>query len=258
MTHFRLIGVMLLAVFVLGAVVASAAEAEEAPFWTIGGSRLKAGKTHNITVRTFNEAEPWASAGGAVSISCKVVKTKPGILLGSEPGEPGLSDEVVEFETCTVAGNGEKCLKVREPIVTNTVKSELVLDTTKKKLLMEFFPNTGSVFLSLVFEKVGTNEGCTFGKAAVEGSVVGEVLTDPGEEAVEVGQAAKQAHSWLTRFPKSQIKEVWLIKGGVGANAKVGLKEFGIAAGLTGTALVLLANGKFETEEAGPEWSPLP
>jgi hypothetical protein len=258
MSRFRLMGVMLLAVFALGAVVASAAQAEEAPFWTIGGSRLKAGKTHNITAKTFKEAEPFVLSAGGVEVSCTTTKLKPGVLLGSEPGEPGLNDEVVEFSGCKVTGNGEKCKEVESPIVTNVVKSELVLDTTKKKLLTEFLPNTGAAFVKLKFEKVGANEGCTFGTTTVEGSVAGEDLTDPGEAAVEVGQEAKEAHSWLTRFPKTQIKEVWLIKGGVGATAKVGLKAFGLAASLVGTALVLLANSKFETEESGPEWSPLP
>jgi hypothetical protein len=40
MKRSRLIGVALLAVFALGAVVASAAQAEEAPFWTVKGTRL--------------------------------------------------------------------------------------------------------------------------------------------------------------------------------------------------------------------------
>jgi hypothetical protein len=255
MTRFRLIAVVLMAVFALGVVVASAAQAEEAPFWTIGGSRLKAGKTHNITAKAFSTFT--ASAGG-VSVSCTTTKLTAGVLLGSEPGEPGLGDEVVEISGCTVTGNGEKCTKVKEPIVTNVVKAELVLDTTKKKLLIEFLPNTGASFVKLTFEKVGTNEGCTFGTTTVEGSVAGEVLTDPGEAPIEVGGAATEAHSWLIKFPATQIKEVWLIKGGVGATAKVGLKAFGLAASLTGTALVLLANSKFETEESGPEWSPLP
>jgi hypothetical protein len=258
MKRFRLTATMLLLVLALGAVAATAAQAEEAPFWTIGGSRLKVGKTHNITLKTFKESEPFVLSAGGVDVACTTTKAKPGVLLGSEPGEPGLSEEVDEYSGCKVTGNGAKCTQILEPIVTNVVKSEVVLDATKKKVLIEYFPATGVTFGTLTFEKVGTNEGCTFGRSTVEGSIVGEVLTDPGEEPVEVGQEAKEAHSWLTRFPATQIKEVWLIKGGAGATAKVGLKSFGLASSFTGTVLVLLANSKFETEESGPEWSILP
>ena len=45
MTRFRLIGVTLLAMFALGAVAASVAQATEAPYWMINGTRLAKGAT---------------------------------------------------------------------------------------------------------------------------------------------------------------------------------------------------------------------
>jgi hypothetical protein len=54
MKRSRLIGVTLLAIFALGTVAASAAQAEEAPFWTVKGTRLEAGQTRFITAKEVN------------------------------------------------------------------------------------------------------------------------------------------------------------------------------------------------------------
>lgn len=236
--------VALLAVFALCAVAASAAQAEEAPFWSVKGARLGQGETRNIVGKVFSTNFTLTSAGGTVT--CKALKLKEGVILGSNAGEPGTNDEIIEFTSCTVAGNGSNC-KVTEPIVTTQVKSELVEDNaTKKKLYVEFFPAKGVVFTTINF--TGT---CTVTSTKVEGEVAGEVLTDPGEAAVELPNSPGSAESWLIKFPATPIKEVWLIKGGTGATHKLTtLKAFALPATLTGTALVSL-----ESKEL---WSPLP
>jgi hypothetical protein len=87
-------------------------------------------------------------------------------------------------------------------------------------------------------------------ETAVEGSIAAEVLTDPNNgtlgEAVERGEAK----SWLINFPATPIKKIWLVKAGVGSEVSVGLLPATEEAKFGGTALVLLANEKHETEEA--------
>ena len=256
--------VALLGVFAFSAVAAAAAQAEEAPFWTVPKSegsketkRLAAGETRFITAKSYNTIVFGAPSLG-IRIACPAVKLKNGVLLGSNAGEPGAGSAVLEFEkngteNCAQTGNGTAC-KVVEPIVSTNVRAELVENTTKKKLLVEFKPETAR-FTTIKFE--GT---CNIGETSTEGSVAAEVLTDPNNgtlgEAVELPNTHKVATSWLLNFPETPIRKVWLIKAGVGSEVSVGLLAAGEEVTLEGTALVLLANSKRETVEE--KWSPLP
>jgi hypothetical protein len=256
MKRFRLIGVALLAVFALGAVAASAAWAEEAPYWTVGGTRLEAGQTHFITAK---EVKPFLLSGGGVEVECTETSILPhGVLLGSEPGEPGTNDEIVTFKACEVKGNGSgsECKKVTEPINTTNLKSELVEDKTKTKLLVLFQPASGALLAELTFPK-----GCKFESTKVTGSVNAEVINEKTGNPVELPNTKEQAVSWELKFPKVQPVFIWLIKGGVGKEVETkALEAFSAAATLSGTALVLLAelNSKNELVSTGQEWSPLP
>lgn len=270
LTRLRTLLLALLAVFAFGAISAAAAQAEEAPFWTVPKSegssetkRLAANETRFITAKTYNETQ-LNSASLGVKVKCPVVKLKEGVLLGSNGGEkaePGKDDEIIEFEGgCKQEGNGEAC-KVKEPIVTAHVKSELVENVEAgaagKKLYTEFFPETGAKFTTVEF--TGTCKVTT--KIAVEGSVTAEVRTDPNKppelgEVVELPNRGKTAKSWLLNFPATPIKEVWLVKAGVGAAAKTELKAATEPATFSGAVLVLLANSKGESVEEN--WSPLP
>jgi len=248
MKRFRLIGVALLAVFALSAVVATVAQAEEAPFWTVGGSRLKAGQTRNITAKAFSANLKLSTPEAGITVTCNKVKLNVGVILGSEKEEPGKNDEVAEFSECTQSGNGEKCTLLTS-IITTPLTSELVENVESKKvgkkLLVEFFPTSGTNFATLVF-----SGECKIKETKVTGKVAAEVLTDPGEAAIELGQAASQAKSYLLKFPATSVTEVWLIKAGVGSAVKVGLTAFGDESFEAGTTLVLL--------EGEGEWSPLP
>jgi hypothetical protein len=257
MTRFRLIGVALLAVLALGAVVASSAQAiSPAPYWTINGTRLVAGKTHNVTARA---AKPFVlnTPELGIKIECSKLGVEKGVLLGSNEGEPGKDNEIVTFSGCNTTGNGSPCA-VNEPIKTNQLISELVESVSGtgggKQLLEEYFPASGSTFVTLTF----TGSGCTVAEAAVSGQVAAEPRLDNAAEGkIELGQTPEQATSWNLVFPSTTIKEVWLITNGVGKIAT--LKAFqvdGFASTLTGTALTLLANTKFEPEYT--LWSPLP
>jgi hypothetical protein len=260
MKRFRLIAVTLLAMFALGAVAASAAQAEEAPFWTVGGTRLEKGQTRFITAK---EVAPFVLAGGGLTIKCTATEILPyGVLLGSEPGEPGTDDETVTFKTCTVKGNEGKeekvkgeCEKVNEPINTSNLKSELVEDKTKTKLLVLFEPQSGATLAILTFPV-----SCKLKELKVTGSVLAEVINEKTGKPVELPNPHEQAISWELKFPEIQPVHVWLIKGGTGTEIEAKpLEAGGAAATLSGTALILLAkveNGKLVSTEE--EWSPLP
>ncbi len=149
-SRVRLMLAALLGVFAFSAVAAAAAQAEEAPFWSIGGTRLEEGKTHYITAKVYNvtgqEEGFTLKAASGQTVKCPFTRLKEGVLLGSKTGNPGTNDEVIEFfgeaaKPCTVANNGAGCTKVKEPIVTNPVKSELVESekSTTAALLVEFF-----------------------------------------------------------------------------------------------------------------------
>ena len=141
LTRLGSLTLALLALLAFGATTAATAQAEEAPFWSIKGTRLAAGETHFITAKSYRETSVSSPTLG-ITTSCPTVKLKEGVLLGSNAGEPGTNDEVIEFEGgCTVTGNGAVC-KVDEPIVTRPVKSELVESEKGEKgsLLTEFFP----------------------------------------------------------------------------------------------------------------------
>jgi hypothetical protein len=250
----------LLAVFAFGAITAAAAQAEEAPFWSREGVRLQQNETHYITAKAWSSN--FTLTAGTKTITCEKVRLAEGVLLGSSTENPGTNDEIIEFfGNCKVTNNGASC-KVKEPIRTNNVKSELVESekSATASLLVEFRPATGVKFVTISFE--GT---CTVNETAVEGSVAGQVFTLGATqpelgELVKLPNGKKEAKSWLINFPATPVKSVWLVKEGTGKTESVGLKAFSEEAVLKGTALVLLAHknssGEYISEEVN--WSPLP
>jgi hypothetical protein len=115
-----------------------------------------------------------------------------------------------------------------------------------KKLLMKLLPESGVVLATAHFE----GSKCTILETKITGQLAGEVLTDPGGEPIELGEAK----SWSVNFPKIPIKEVWLVKGGKGGISKLSeLTAFSEPAILEGQALMSLANEKHEIEET--KWS---
>jgi hypothetical protein len=266
-SRVRLMLVALLGVFAFSAVATAAAQAEEAPFWSIGGTRLGANETHYITAKKYSEKFTLKSAGHTVTCKNGRVSenaSQRSVLIGSATGNSGTNLEVIEFfEGCEVTGNGANC-KVVEPIITNPVKSELVETEKGEKgsLLTEFTPAKGVTFVTLTFE----GSECKVKNTTVTGGVAGQVRVDPAKppelgELVSLPNTQKEGTSWLLNFPGTVTKEVWLIKEGTGAEAKIEeLEAFSEESTLTGTALVLLAKvseGKLVSEETA-KWSPLP
>jgi hypothetical protein len=267
MRRLKLIGVALLALCALGAGVATEAQAITAPYFTIGGTRLVAGKTHNFDIRQLpgKGGFEFNTPAAGVKIKCSTLASSKGTLLGSNAGEPGRDDQVVSFAGCALeAGNGApNCELANEKgeatteIVTLALKSELVENvvggTGGKKLLELIYAVQGQVLFDLDF----TGTECTVKETVVTGPVVAEVVLDTASEGpVELGQAPQERSSWLLKFPSPPITEVWLVAGGTGRVRRVGEVAFGDESEQIGTALMLLAGTKFEAERA--LWSPLP
>ena len=98
MKRAKTMGVILLALFAFSAVAATAAQAEEAPYWSIEGTRLAAGKTAELTVKAVTN-QVLTAAG--ITVTCKRLAVEKGaVLLGSEPGEPGKNDETLHYTKC--------------------------------------------------------------------------------------------------------------------------------------------------------------
>ncbi len=256
MTRPGLTCTALLALCAVVATVTPAAQATSAPFWSINGTRLAAGQTHNISGRA---AAPFVLATAAVGskIECKKLKLKEAVLLGSNENNPGTNNEVIVFEECAVLeGNGHpNCKLTATSLTTNSLKSEVVERAESPKILLtEFFPAKGLAFMTLRFE----GSECKVKETVVDGDVAAEDTTDTlSEECVEAGQAPKEATSWDFRFPETPIKKIILVKEGVATEKTLEtLEAFSDPSVQTGTALVLLANSKFESEEKN--WSPLP
>jgi hypothetical protein len=265
-SRVRLMLVALLGVFAFAAVAAAAAQAEEAPRWTINGSILGAGETHYITAKIYTTSENpvFTLTAGTKKVTCGAVRLASGVLLGSSAGNPGTNNEVIEFfGKCEVKGNGTGC-KVQEPIVTKPVRSELVETESGKKasLLVEFKPAEGNEFTQLNFEAEAGGK-CTVANTKVTGETVGCVRTDPKNgglgELITLESEKKEDTSWL--LETRNVTSVWLIKNGTGEQVTIPLAKrltaFGEEATLSGVALILLADKNGKSEETA-KWSPLP
>lgn len=269
MKRFRLVEVTLLAVCVLGLTVASVAQAETAPSYTIGGTRLVAGKTHDAEARVYNaHSFVLTNSVESVIIECKALGTEGAGLSGSNAGTTGSAAGVAVFSQCALnSGNGRpNCELANEAgtegssvIKTEPVKSYLVENVEAghvgKRLLTLFVPlSKAKGFVTLHFR--GTE--CIFKETITSGSVVGEVLLDSAAEgAIELGQTTREATSLLVRFPSTPITEVWLISGGVGKEVETGQVSFNTQSVQTGIELTLLASTKF-APEPNASWSALP
>jgi hypothetical protein len=245
MQRTRSIGVALLAMLAFSAVAAAGAQAEEAPFFSVAGTRLKAGEAKAFTAKAVHDFTFATEIG---TVSCAKSRLEEEVILGSEAGEPGTGIGFGELSECSVSGNGAGC-RVEEPIVPSKIKGELVEGANEKQLLVLFEPAKGKVFATVRF-KAGKGSNCIVESTKVTGAAVGEILNEK-EEPIESGQQPGSAKSWLLRFPSAQIHKVWVIKDGTGTEVELEpLEALGTEVSLTGTAAGSLVS------EA--QWSPLP
>jgi hypothetical protein len=252
MKRFKLTGVVLLAVFAFSAIAATAAQAEEAPYWSIEGTRLVAGKTAEITAKAVTNQTLTA---GPVTITCTGLELQKGaVLLGSNAGEPGKNDETIQYTGCTQTGGGTPCKIILKAggeegkITTEPLTSELAYAENKKSLVVVFAPASKKKLAVIHFE--GT--GCTVTEAPVDGVAVAGVYTDATPPVLlELPNAVTQAKSWILKIINKATTNIWLIKGGTGAAVATEELTYNGTAGTTlaGEALIELTSGKL--------WSPL-
>jgi hypothetical protein len=235
------------------AAAASAAQAENGPFWSIKegaeAGRLGAGATKELTGKAVTNQV--LSAGGKV-VTCEGIEPEAGFkIIGEASGESGKAEGKLRYSKCTVAGNGTGCKVVKEEVVTNALKGELVEDAAaKKKLLVDFLPASGNTFFELKFE----GSGCTFKSTKWTGiDILDEVQTEAGKAIELGGESPGSAKSWRLEIETPQPTAFWLIKEGTGKEVKISseekLESFGSAATLMGTLSISLKNEL--------EWSPL-
>jgi hypothetical protein len=253
MKRFKLTGVVLLAVFAFSAIAATAAQAEEAPYWSIEGTRLAVNKTAEITAKAVGTQTLTAATG---VVKCKALKVKAGsVLLGSSAGEPGKSNETIEYSECTQEKNGNEeptCKIVGGKVTTEPLTNELAYAENKKSLVVEFAPVTGKTLAVVHYE--GT---CTALEIPVKGVAVAQGWTDSGGvsgELVELGKTVTQAESWILKLSGASKTKIWLIKGGTGASVEDETTYGGTEATLGGEALILLATNGVSNKKL---WSPL-
>jgi hypothetical protein len=258
MTRMNSIGLGVLVAIAIGGIAATAAQAEEAPYWSIEGTRLAAGKTAEITAKAVGNQ---VLTAGPVTMTCTGLELLKGaVLLGSNAGEPGKSDETIQYTGCTQTGGGSPCKIVLKAggeegkITTEPLTNELAYAENKKSLVEVFAPASKKKLAVLHFE--GT--GCTVTEAPVEGVAVVGVYTDVSGSAgvlLELPNAVAQAKSFILKLNGVSTTNIWLIKGGTGSAVTTEeLTYDGTRMALAGEALILLATNGVSNEKL---WSPL-
>jgi hypothetical protein len=198
---------VLLAVCALAAVMASAAQAVEGPFWEVNGARLAAGGKAPIEAKTSKE---YILKAGTIEIKSKKSKLKEGELLGSTGNEMGVSGEMVEFEENSVVGNGTGCTigTIKTEVLENGLAYEketggvgagkIYVDFANKKVHDE--GKAGGVVAKLTFN---AKTGCIIEAITVEGEVSAEAESE--NKSVEVGVNEKEAEMGQVDFPATTV-----------------------------------------------------
>jgi hypothetical protein len=203
MKKTKMLGLVILVVFALSAIVATAAQAKSGPFFRIKGTRLVAGQKEGLTAKIQTATFSLKATG--VTITCKKLSVKAGAeIIGSTGANSSTSKETIEFSECSLAGNGPNCKLEKTTITTEPVKN--TLDYPKNppiandpKLIL-FQPEVGSVFVNIPVVP-GEPKGCTVeGKLAVEGSVLGEAQNEK-KEAFRLKVIVPETKNGLVHFP---------------------------------------------------------
>jgi hypothetical protein len=237
----KLILVALLAISI-SAVSASAALAVFAPHYHVNEKFLKEKEFDEIEGAN-NGNQVFKEASFTIACETHVFHANSKIL----GGEPGTSEEIIEFSNCSITGNGAKCVITsvagakNEKIVTNNLKNEGVYlkfaaGAEKKGTPIGFLfkPITGTVLATVKFEPA-TGGTCTVAETKIEGSVAGESLSE--KKVVAYGENEKEAEVNEITFPGKTITTVWgVAKEELDAEAgnKVELKAFGLKATFEG------------------------
>jgi len=221
----RTLMVSLLAVFALGAVAATAAQAViQGPFWKVcknvglnngtfedaqcsvaGGSkeweqvRLKAAGTEELEAKTSEGEHVLSTAGGLKQINCTKVSLGAGsVIEGKNGGNEGqiAKNVKVEYRGCSVVGNGTPCA-VTEPLTTAKLIGKLGYAEKnaggtegKGKLLIIFEVEAAPHTLFATVNFTGTGCMATSTQVTTSGTsngVIAELLIENSHNAIVAG-----------------------------------------------------------------------
>jgi hypothetical protein len=236
------------AMLAASAIAASAALAQEAPFyrWKPTEVRLGAAEEKEVTLAAEGN-QVLENKTAKITITCENVKAtlKESFLVGSAAGEPGTSKGKLEYSNCTVTGNGTGCTVTNGDINTNALKDELAYEKKQEPLkkgnpIVDYFtPANGKpgAFATVNF----TGASCTNKTTTVEGSVNVEIF-NKNKELVAVEEHEKAEEWGLIKVFTGEACKVKESKLSAEACVKPGLKAFGTNATLEGEAKVELAS----------------
>jgi hypothetical protein len=227
MQPIRLIAVSALAIFALGAIGGTTAQAAEGPFYKTcakkenpcaAPKRLGAGETLTPTAEA-TKTLVMESIEAGVTIECKKLKLEKATINGSAVGNAGTGIATSVFEECTQKGNGAEpaCKVVGKTITTvplvTTLAKENKTAVKGEKLFGSVRPKEGSIFVNLKFE--GT---CKLATAAIElgpGAKLGAagIVDNEAQEQLKLEENETLGEAGLAESPKTLIKTVFIEEG---------------------------------------------
>jgi len=256
MKYFKSLGLCLVVVFALGALAASAAQAEEnkGPLWIVGSPAkgLKTGETRAITSKT--ESAPILK-GSIASVECEKATNK-GILLG---GSPGTAFVEINFEACHLKGkpnctatglNPKGAVEGEVPVNTLVILAFANGSRTSAVAVFAAEPSE-NLFTEFEFKnKTGTTECGVFNGIILTVKANGTAIKIKGQERkagqlAEVGMAegttfvlstpGLASEVGLLRLPETAVKEAELYNTETGKEKYEKIKAELSGGGVIGT-----------------------
>jgi hypothetical protein len=245
MKKIRILGLAALLALSVGAMGAATAQATEGPHYKVAGALLVPNLTQPFETKAN---KTFLLVAGTDKIECTALKVKEGKFIGAGANNTGdTSSETLEFEKCTLEGQGEGCKIENETIIAKAVNELGYEDKERKagtKLYVLFKPASGSVFTK--FKILGAK--CTPIKdkeeVAVEGTVDGEAW-DAAGNPVLIGSEPAEAVEGQVNFPETKIAKEFYEEAGALKEKTASLKAFGKAVSkFTGRAGITLPGNK--------------
>jgi hypothetical protein len=221
--RIRLIGLVLVAVFAMGAVAAASASATE-PIWTVPCHKVIAanagkGEYGNSTCTTlggskefskkllvgekeaFESKQEGVQILKAVGITIECTKeVDSGFLIG---GKPGTDETSAKYTVCT---NNAGCT-ITEPIELIKIPTTLVWKEKAGGKVLDLFTPKENIFTTITLSKC-TNIALN-GSHKVEGQALAEVLNEKMEPVNALAMPPEEFLKGYLNFPCPPLKEYW-------------------------------------------------
>jgi hypothetical protein len=239
--RFGAVSAAVVVLVVLLGVLTPAAEAVEAPFFSVADLQLLEGE-HQELLLAAEGNQVLENKTSKITITCtKIATVKGALILGSLVGLPSTGEGELVYSGCTVTGNGSSCKVEGEKITTSNLKDELAYEKKEEPLLLgnkfiDFFsPASGNTFATVKF--TGT---CTFSSTTVGGSLSAGIKNSLKESAGFEENESEEEEG----FFETSSKEACKVAGGKFTECKKpSLTAFGTETTLSSEAKTLLASG---------------